>query len=151
MSPFLKIYSVYVKNYQNSLRLLGECERKSAAFATFILSTLAQPECKGLGFQGFLLAPVQRIPRYKLLLEDLLKHTEPEHPDFENLRKALKSIQQVASFVNEMIREHEQMGEMLELQKSLSGLPEDLIIPGRRFLKKGMLVKVCFDPIWSMN
>jgi len=27
--------------------------------------------------------PVQRIPRYKLLLTELLKHTPEDHPDYE--------------------------------------------------------------------
>jgi hypothetical protein len=31
--------------------------------------------------------PVQRIPRYQLLLRDLLKHTEKDHNDYESLQK----------------------------------------------------------------
>jgi hypothetical protein len=105
-------------------------------------TTLQQPECRALSFQAFILAPVQRIPRYKLLLEDLSRHTPSSHPDAELLGKALESIQQVAHYVNEMIREHERVVEMLELQRCLSGFTEDLIVPGRRFLKKGLLTKV---------
>lgn len=41
--------------------------------------------------QGALLEPVQRIPRYKLLLSDYLKRTPEDHPDYEN-------TQSIASF-----------------------------------------------------
>ena len=34
-----------------------------------------------------LIMPIQRIPRYKLLFEDLLRRTPATHPDFENLCK----------------------------------------------------------------
>lgn len=36
---------------------------------------------------AYLIMPVQRIPRYQLLLRDLLKHTEKDHNDFESLQK----------------------------------------------------------------
>jgi RhoGEF domain len=37
---------------------------------------------ESLTLQNLLIAPVQRIPRYILLLCDLCKHTAPTHPDF---------------------------------------------------------------------
>jgi hypothetical protein len=36
---------------------------------------------------AYLIMPVQRIPRYQLLLRDLLKHTEKDHNDYESLQK----------------------------------------------------------------
>lgn len=39
----------------------------------------------GLSVESFLILPVQRIPRYVLLLQDLLKYTNATHQDFNNL------------------------------------------------------------------
>jgi hypothetical protein len=39
------------------------------------------PSSQGLDFLSFYVAPVQRYPRYKLLLRDLLKSTPDFHPD----------------------------------------------------------------------
>lgn len=36
--------------------------------------------------------PVQRIPRYNLLLRDLIRQTKPDHPDYNNIQEALKHI-----------------------------------------------------------
>lgn len=36
LGPFLKIYSVYVRNYQNAIRLAAELERKNNLFAIFL-------------------------------------------------------------------------------------------------------------------
>ena len=48
--------------------------------------------------------PVQRIPRYRMLLEDLLKNTACEHADFPHLEKALEEMKHVADFVNHQMR-----------------------------------------------
>jgi len=38
--------------------------------------------------ESYLVKPVQRLPKYPLLIKDLLKHTDQDHPDYENLQKA---------------------------------------------------------------
>jgi len=86
--------------------------------------------------------PVQRIPRYKLLLEDLLKKTVETHPDYLNIKKAYQVIENVATFVNETIRQHEMFITMLDIQKSLTGFDEVLLVPGRTFIKRGIVKKV---------
>lgn len=102
------------------------------------------PTARSLSLTAFLMTPVQRIPRYKMLLEDLFKNTPPTHPDFEDLEKAIVLVQEIASSVNEHIRDHEMMLKMLDLQRSIQGLKENLVSPGRRFLKRGPVLKVFF-------
>jgi hypothetical protein len=99
-------------------------------------------EARGLGLQAFLVTPVQRIPRYKLLLEDMLKNTPTDHPDYENISNALILISQIAKSVNETIRNHEMMLKMIDIQKSLNGLNQNLLVPGRKFLKSGKVQKI---------
>ena len=42
--------------------------------------------------------PVQRIPRYSMLLQDMVKNTWPHHADYEPLSAALKAILVLASY-----------------------------------------------------
>ncbi|KAJ3260401.1 hypothetical protein HK103_000543 [Boothiomyces macroporosus] len=111
-------------------------------FAAFAKNKAAHPDSHGLVLQAFLILPVQRIPRYKLLLEDLYKHTPEDHPDHENIKKAIESVSQVATFVNETIRNHEAMLQMVDIQKSLIGFKDNLLIPGRRFIRRGRVQKI---------
>jgi hypothetical protein len=37
----------------------------------------------------FLIMPVQRIPRYSLLLKELVKVTSADHPDYAGSKKSL--------------------------------------------------------------
>ncbi len=59
------------------------------------------------GLSGFLIQPVQRLPRYVLLITDLLKNTAPEHADYADLTEALALMREVAMHINEEIARQE--------------------------------------------
>ncbi|GBB97882.1 hypothetical protein RclHR1_00310010 [Rhizophagus clarus] len=143
MAPFFKMYSIYVKNFNSALSVIDVQLRDNPAFSAFLRDIIKTGQCKGLTLQAYLIMPVQRIPRYKLLLEDLLKKTVETHPDYLNLKKAYQVIENVATFVNETIRQHEMFITMLEIQKSLTGFDEVLLVPGRTFIKRGIVKKIC--------
>ncbi|KAI0241670.1 hypothetical protein L0F63_005098 [Massospora cicadina] len=143
MAPYFRMYSLYVKNFNSALSVISDQMGKSPAFASYLKRGDVIEQCKGLPFESYLILPVQRIPRYKLLIEDLLKHTEPTHRDHDNLVKGLDIVQRVATFVNETIRQHEMFMEMLKIQNALTGFDEVLLVPGRRLIKRGRVHKVC--------
>ncbi|KAJ1921367.1 hypothetical protein H4219_000684 [Mycoemilia scoparia] len=142
MAPFMKMYSLYVRNFHSVLSELGSWISDNMAFSQFLKEANKKPECQGLDFQSYMLLPVQRIPRYKMLLNDLLKHTPEGHPDCKSLENALNMISEVATFVNENIREHEMSLRILEIQRSLNA-KEMLLAPGRKVVKQGALTKIC--------
>ncbi len=53
---------------------------------------MKDPEVANQEINSFLIRPIQRIPRYLLLLRDLVKHTETSHKDYDALAKALQQI-----------------------------------------------------------
>ncbi|KAF9954382.1 hypothetical protein BGZ70_010585, partial [Mortierella alpina] len=129
--------------YTSALTHINECMSRNDRFTEFIKTTSKRPECKNLDFQSYLMLPVQRIPRYRMLLESLLRHTPEDHPDHRKLQSAFKSMEHTANFVNETIRQHEMFGEMVDLQSKITGLAELLVTPGRALLKRGNVWKVC--------
>ncbi|TKY86011.1 hypothetical protein EX895_004836 [Sporisorium graminicola] len=159
LAPFLKMYSLFVKNFSSALQRIESEQKTNEAFAKFLKDTDQKRAAKekittttgsvrhafgyGLGFQAHLLTIVQRIPRYKLLVDDLVKSTPETHPDCVDLRRASHMIEQVASYINENVRQHEMVLTMLGLQKSLQGLTEPLVAPGRVLIKRGTLMKTC--------
>ena len=60
-------------------------------------------------------SPMQRVPRYRMLLEDLLKHTDAGHPDEAPMRKALSEVQEVALLLNESKRETDALEQLRRL------------------------------------
>eukprot|EP01114_Cavostelium_apophysatum_P015268 TRINITY_DN4122_c0_g1_i4.p1 TRINITY_DN4122_c0_g1~~TRINITY_DN4122_c0_g1_i4.p1 ORF type:complete len:945 (+),score=286.26 TRINITY_DN4122_c0_g1_i4:179-3013(+) len=98
--PFFKAYNQYCNNYDSALACYTEC-MKRPDFVNLCNAELARTK-DGLGpdLQSLLITPVQRIPRYSLLLKELLKLTTPSHPDYENVSKALEKIKEVTDLIN---------------------------------------------------
>jgi len=86
---------------------------------------------------------VQRIPRYILLLSDLIKHTSSDHIDYDDLSDALEKIKHVAEFINESKRDSENMMKLNQLQSQLLNKAEKklekLSVPGRSLIKEGIV------------
>lgn len=83
--------------------------------------------------------PVQRIPRYELLLKQLLAVTDTDHSEYHDLVAAHKKVQEIAQRVNEHQRAFENMSYVYKLQNYIKHLPKHfhLPAPSRRFLKEG--------------
>ncbi|MDP2437935.1 MAG: hypothetical protein Q8P67_19510 [archaeon] len=146
MAPMFLLYGDYCQSYGTGCELLKKLEMKPDV--SQFLQRVAQEsavELRQLGLHDILIMPVQRLPRYLLLLRDLLKDTEPPHPDYENIKRAISSIQVVAEKVNEAIRLAESHQKLLELDRRITvnrhKMPR-LIQPGRGLFKEGKLGKI---------
>ena len=54
--------------------------------------------------ESILIKPVQRILKYPLILNELLKCTEPDHCDKTSLKEAVTIMSDIAAFINESKR-----------------------------------------------
>ncbi|KAH9519224.1 putative protein tag-52 [Bulinus truncatus] len=142
LAPFLKLYSTYANNHQTALNTLQEWQNKSPDFASFVSRQEDRPEVMGLKLNALLITPVQRIPRYKMLLEELLSCTTVDHHDYENLSDAANKIAEIATHINECLRQNENFLKTLAIQKSFDNSAPKLLSPGRFFIKEGPLKKV---------
>nr|XP_022335356.1 rho guanine nucleotide exchange factor 39-like isoform X1 [Crassostrea virginica]XP_022335357.1 rho guanine nucleotide exchange factor 39-like isoform X1 [Crassostrea virginica]XP_022335358.1 rho guanine nucleotide exchange factor 39-like isoform X1 [Crassostrea virginica]XP_022335359.1 rho guanine nucleotide exchange factor 39-like isoform X1 [Crassostrea virginica]XP_022335360.1 rho guanine nucleotide exchange factor 39-like isoform X1 [Crassostrea virginica]XP_022335361.1 rho guanine nuc len=142
LAPFLKLYSSYANNHENAITLLQEWRQKSSGFNEFIQNQEERPDMMGLKVNALLITPVQRVPRYKLLLEDLLENTQTDHHDFEELREAVQKVSDIATHINNHIKQHENFQKMLSIQKCFDKSAPKILTPGREFIKEGILKKV---------
>ena len=53
-----------------------------------------------LELNGYLTKPTTRLGRYNLILREVLRHTPKDHPDQENIAKAMKIIANFLTIVN---------------------------------------------------
>ncbi|KAK0529972.1 hypothetical protein OC835_004165 [Tilletia horrida] len=150
IAPFLSMYKLFAQNFSNSLARIDAERKQNDAFAKFVRAAeraawTAGPGQVGfgLGFEAHLLTIVQRITRYKMLVGDLVKFTPEGHPDRPELVKAFALVSQIAHDCDDNIRTHEMVLLMLNIQRSLTGLTEPLVVPGRSLLKRGALLKTC--------
>lgn len=103
--PIKEVYSEYCTNHENALSLLDKYKTLPAAQAVFdkAMETLRhQITCFNVG--SVLIKPVQRLLKYPLILNELIKCTEDTHKDKPDLLQAVKVYTNMASDINEYKR-----------------------------------------------
>ncbi|BGP11175.1 hypothetical protein JCM10049v2_007074 [Rhodotorula toruloides] len=138
--PFLKQYSLFCANYGSALSRLARLEQ-STIWREFVAKQ-EKLQAGKIGLAGLLLGIVQRVPRYRLLLQELVEYTDDDHPDATDLEAAFALVDQVATHLDAQIASHTHSLELLDLQRSFHTLPFTLIEPGRRLLKSGLVIKI---------
>ncbi|XP_070800205.1 rho guanine nucleotide exchange factor 17 [Pituophis catenifer annectens] len=140
----VNIYSAYIDNFLNAKDAIRIAKEARPAFMKFLAQSMRENKEKQ-ALSDLLIKPVQRIPRYELLVKDLLKHTSEEHPDYPFLIEAQKSIKQVAEKINKGMKSAEEVERnariVQEIESHIEGM-EDLQAPLRRFLRQEMVVEV---------
>jgi hypothetical protein len=141
-APFLKIYTKYCNNYGTAMSVLDKVLKKQTV-KDFFAAVAEDPRVGSLSITSFLIMPVQRIPRYELLLREVLKKTDPqaEAAEHANLLRALESIHDVAEHVNDAMKQAEARQKVVEVQEQLVG-DLQLVTPDRVLIKMGTLGKV---------
>jgi hypothetical protein len=110
------------------------------AFVEFIENGLKQKVIGGRDFFDFLIMPIQRVPRYVLLLSELLKYTPPDQPDHEDLKSALAMMKESAERINQAMRDVENKIKALDIQDRVTGKLMNLQNPPRQFVKEGYMI-----------
>jgi len=131
----------YVANYSTALEALTQLRKSNPAFASFLQRQEAKKKCKGQKLESFLIMPVQRLPRYRLLLEDLVRHTAEGHPDLRSLGDAVETVKAVLVVVNDASREAEALMQVVQIAETLllKSVRINLVEAHRRFVHRGQL------------
>ena len=68
-SEFVNTYSAYMNEFRVAMQTLAKYEQSSLEFRELVLKCQHSSGCKGLSLSAYLLTPIQRLPRYELLLK----------------------------------------------------------------------------------
>lgn len=102
--PFLKLYTDFIKDFEGLSLHLEQCYIKFPEFKKVVLDFESQPQCHHLRISHFLLKPVQRLPQYKLMLEEYMKHLDPDSVDFDDTTQALTIVSSAADHANTTVK-----------------------------------------------
>uniref|UniRef100_A0A671SAR5 FYVE, RhoGEF and PH domain-containing protein 4-like n=1 Tax=Sinocyclocheilus anshuiensis TaxID=1608454 RepID=A0A671SAR5_9TELE len=141
LTPFLKMYAEYVRNFDHAMDLLKQWTDRSPPFKAIILEIQSQEACGSLSLQHHMLEPVQRVPRYEMLLKDYLKKLPQDHIDRRDAEKSLEIIAMAATHSNTAIRKTENLKKLLEIYEML-GEEEDIVNPSNELIKEGHILKL---------
>ena len=139
IAPILKLYEKYVANFSKASTKLQSCKDQRPQFQSFLDSVKGE-HSDTLSLESYLIMPVQRILRYKLLIEEILKHADPASPDVRDLQTALQLVSERASQCNEATRSAENTEGLRRIQKTLQGV--EVVGDTRVLLHEGPLHRV---------
>ncbi len=100
---FFKLYPVYVSEFETQMKALKETKASNPNFAAFLSDAFKAMNDPSNDLASLLVTPVQRIPRYLMLVKQMLKYTAQTHADFGNLKIAEEKISTIAIIVDQKV------------------------------------------------
>ncbi|XP_035190878.1 protein ECT2 isoform X2 [Oxyura jamaicensis] len=132
----LKTYPPFVNFFEMSKETITRCEKQKPRFHAFLKINQAKPECGRQSLAELLIRPVQRLPSVALLLNDLKKHTAEENPDKITLERAIESLKEVMTHINEDKRKTEAQRQFFDVVYEVDGCPANLLSSHRSLVQR---------------
>ncbi|KAJ6245422.1 faciogenital dysplasia protein [Anaeramoeba flamelloides] len=139
---FMKLYTIYVNNYQSAINAVSEQIATNKGFRNYLEKKTYDPKCHKLRIFSLLITPIQRIPRYVLLLKKIVKNTDRSHPDFINFQNILEKMKEVAELINQNRSNLLEFQRILTLQNKFINLDKGglFVDVGRKLKKEGEII-----------
>ncbi|XP_060089621.1 FERM, ARHGEF and pleckstrin domain-containing protein 1 isoform X2 [Heteronotia binoei] len=136
----MKQLTIHLRKHSEVLAELENGIRNSRKLESLCRDFEMQKVCY-LPLNTFLLRPLHRLMHYKQIMEKLCKHYPPNHVDFRDSRAALAEISEMVAQLHSSMLKMENFQKLHELKKDLIGI-DNLVIPGREFIRLGSLSKL---------
>ncbi|CAN7999342.1 unnamed protein product, partial [Ixodes hexagonus] len=118
-SDGFSVYSEFCTNYPRTVSVLTDLVRKTETAEVFKARQISLHHSLPLG--SYLLKPVQRILKYHLFLQNIVKHLDKESEGYPDVKNALSVMTGIAFHINDMKRRHEHAVRVQEIQSLLYG------------------------------
>ncbi|XP_058516438.1 rho guanine nucleotide exchange factor 11 isoform X4 [Ochotona princeps] len=107
-------------SYQSiALELIKTKQRKESRFQLFMQEAESHPQCRRLQLRDLIISEMQRLTKYPLLLENVIKHTEGGTSEHEKLCRARDQCREILKYVNEAVKQTENRHRLEGYQKRL--------------------------------
>ncbi|MDP2435849.1 MAG: RhoGEF domain-containing protein [archaeon] len=127
-----KLYAHYASNYPWVPTRLQQLEEALPAFSQFLKEVPKKRACRDKRLSDLLILPLQRICKYPLFLQGLVKSTDPEHPDYATLVEVDAVVRDVVNQINERTRTVENIVRLTKIEKTLDNASHlDIVQRGR--------------------
>jgi hypothetical protein len=117
-----------VNNYPTASETYKSLIKKNVKLKEFVDKVIKEKNFSDLNF--YLITPVQSInfhlnsglPRYRMLLADLLKNTDEDHNEYEDLKLSLNQMEEIALSINQSKKELDIQNQQKDLVQSFKGI-----------------------------
>ncbi|XP_061619409.1 rho guanine nucleotide exchange factor 11 isoform X4 [Phyllopteryx taeniolatus] len=130
------------RQQSQALELIKSKQRKDPRFAHIVQECEASRHCRRLQLRDLLVSEMQRLTKYPLLLDNIIKHTEDTSADLPALQRAQACCRGILQAVNEVVRETEDRHHLSKYQRRLDVAPQfkGLDLSTKKMIHEGPLV-----------
>ena len=122
-------FSPFIPNYMRISTLVQTLTTENRSFR----KTMERLERTNEPFSSLIVMPVQRMPKYVLLLREVLKATPEWHKDHRQLKMAIRKLERDQKKVDKKVREVNRRSKLLEIETSIRDCPK-LMDEERRYI-----------------
>jgi hypothetical protein len=139
-------FTPYVDHYDKCNEIFIKQKAENKKFQEFLASV--EYKMCDLGLESYLIMPIQRVARYGLLLREYIKQTWQDHDDYSDLQEALKTVDDVARYVNEHKTKMVNFERVKVIQSQIVSMTEDLTAKtDRQYILEGAVTELGKIPI----
>ena len=100
--------------HEQAARVVAAWESRNKRVAAFLQR--ARANAAGQDIQSLLIEPIQRVPRYEMLLKAMLAHTEKRELMHETLHRACTAVHKVAASMDLELKEFGVRMQIIKIQ-----------------------------------
>nr|XP_021520980.1 rho guanine nucleotide exchange factor 5 isoform X2 [Aotus nancymaae] len=144
---FRRVYLPYVTNQTYQERTFQSLMNSNSNFREVLEKLESDPVCQRLSLKSFLILPFQRITRLKLLLQNILKRTQPGSSEEAEATKAHHALEQLIRDCNNNVQRMRRTEELIYLSQKIEFECKifPLISQSRWLVKSGELTALEFS------
>ncbi|KAK9496508.1 hypothetical protein O3M35_013205 [Rhynocoris fuscipes] len=113
------VYGEFCSNHRNAIDIYKDCMQQDARFAEFVKHCQGNPLLKKKGIPECILFVTQRLTKYPLLIEPLIKTSKENKEEQERLIRALTLIKDILVEVDAQVAEKEKEDRKLEIYNKI--------------------------------
>ncbi|KAM5302914.1 rho guanine nucleotide exchange factor 5 [Glossophaga mutica] len=118
-SHFRRVYLPYVTNQTYQERTFQNLLSTNSSFREVLEKLESDPICQRLSLKSFLILPFQRITRLKLLLQNILKRTQPGSSEEAEATKAHHALEELIRDCNSNVQRMRHTEELIYLSQKI--------------------------------
>ncbi|XP_065060171.1 rho guanine nucleotide exchange factor 18-like isoform X2 [Rhopilema esculentum] len=139
---FMKeVYGYFCSRHLQAVALYKELMKTDKKFALFVRKCMLNERVRRLSIPECITLATQRLTKYPLLFEAVLKATKEAKSDYENLRKSITKVKQVLMAVDEYVRDYDKQQQLLELKRKFDPRGEVQFKNGQTFKNSKLFSK----------
>ncbi|XP_058016817.1 rho guanine nucleotide exchange factor 11 isoform X4 [Ahaetulla prasina] len=152
LEEFQQVVAEFCAYQSMALELIRTKKRKETRFQLFMQDAESHPQCRRLQLKDLIISEMQRLTKYPLLLDSLIKHSSGQTADYRKLCRARDQCREALRYVNEAVKQAENQQRLESYQKRLDATSlertsnpiaaefKNLDLRGRRMIHEGPLV-----------